>query len=98
MAVTAHLPVILFLKPGNSIATRLVTDNRRPGKVALTAVMRKILITANAVARDRQPWRGRPAAGTPGRPHAEQTAHRAGRVKAAAAPRPVARSASLEAA
>jgi transposase len=77
---------------------RLVTDNRRPGKVALTAVMRKILITANAVARDRQPWRGRPAAGTPGRPHAEQTAHRAGRVKAAAAPRAVARSASLEAA
>src|SRR6266404_694965 len=42
--------------------------------VALTAVMRKILITANAVARDRQPWRGRPAAGTPCRPHAEQTA------------------------
>ncbi len=66
--------------------------------VALTAVMRKILITANAVARDRQPWRGRPAAGTPCRPHAEQTAHRAGRVKTAAAPRAVARSASLEAA
>ena len=66
--------------------------------VALTAVMRKILITANAVARDRQPWRGRPAAGTPCRPHAEQTARRAGRVKAAAAPRAVARSASLEAA
>src|SRR6266404_2628799 len=42
--------------------------------VALTAVMRKILITANAVARDRQPWRGRPAVGTPCRPHAEQTA------------------------
>jgi len=77
---------------------RLVTDNRRPGKVALTAVMRKIRITANAVARDRQPWRGRPAAGTLCRPHAEQTAHRAGRVKAAAAPRAVARSASLEAA
>ena len=77
---------------------RLVTDNRRPGKVALTAVMRKILITANAVARDREPWRGCPAAGTPCRPHAEQTARRAGRVKAAAAPRAVARSASLEAA
>jgi len=77
---------------------RLVTDNRRPGKVALTAVMRKILITANAVARDREPWHGGVAVGTPGRPHAEQTAHRAGRVKAAAAPRAVARSASLEAA
>ena len=76
----------------------LVTDNRRPGKVALTAVMRKILITANPVARDREPWHGRPAAGTPGRPHAEQTARRAGRIKAAAAPRAVAHSASLEAA
>src|SRR5712691_8652023 len=77
---------------------RLVTDNRRPGKVALTAVMRKILITANAVARDHEPWHGRLAAGTPCRPHAEQTDHRAGRVKAAAARRAVARSASLEAA
>jgi transposase len=77
---------------------RLVTDNRRPGKVALAAVMRKILITANAVARDREPWHGRPAAGTACRPHAEQSAHRAGRVKAAAALRAVARSASLDAA
>lgn len=36
---------------------RLVTDNKRPGKVALTALMRKLLVTANAVARDRQPWK-----------------------------------------
>lgn len=36
---------------------RLVVKNQRPGKVALTAVMRKILVTANAVARDRQPWK-----------------------------------------
>lgn len=36
---------------------RLVTENRRPGKVALTAVMRKILVTANAIARDHQPWK-----------------------------------------
>ena len=77
---------------------RLVTDNRRPGKVALTAVMRKILITANAVAKDREPWHGRIAAGTPCRPHAEQSAHRAGRVKAAAALGAGARSASLDAA
>jgi transposase len=77
---------------------RLVTDNRRPGKVALAAVMRKILITANAVAPDREPWHGRPAAGKACRPHAEQSAHRAGRVKAAAALRAVARSASLDAA
>jgi len=31
---------------------RLVQTNNRPGKVALTAVMRKILVIANAVARD----------------------------------------------
>lgn len=36
---------------------RLATENRRPGKVALTAVMRKLLVTANAVARDHQPWK-----------------------------------------
>lgn len=36
---------------------RLVEQNQRPGKVALTAVMRKLLVTANAIARDRQPWR-----------------------------------------
>jgi len=35
---------------------RLVTVNRKPGKVALTAVMRKMLVTLNAIARDRQPW------------------------------------------
>jgi len=31
---------------------RIVRNNNRPGKVALTAVMRKILVIANAVARD----------------------------------------------
>ena len=36
---------------------RLVTENKRPGKVALVAVMRKMLVTLNAIARDRQPWR-----------------------------------------
>jgi transposase len=35
---------------------RLVDNNRRPGKVALTAVMRKLLVTANAIARDHKPW------------------------------------------
>ncbi|MFG1424482.1 transposase, partial [Roseixanthobacter liquoris] len=35
---------------------RLVTHNKRPGKVALTAVMRKLLVTLNAIARDNQPW------------------------------------------
>ncbi len=36
---------------------RLVTENGRPGKVALVAVMRKMLVTLNAIARDREPWR-----------------------------------------
>ena len=35
----------------------LVHENRRPGKVALTAVMRKMLVTLNAIAREQQPWR-----------------------------------------
>lgn len=36
---------------------RLITENRRPGRVALTAVMRKTLVILNAMARDDQPWR-----------------------------------------
>lgn len=43
--------------PFKDFYDRLVNDNKRPGKVALTAVMRKILVTANAIARDRKPWR-----------------------------------------
>lgn len=41
---------------------RLVTANRRPGKVALTAVMRKVLVSLNAIARTREPWKGAVAA------------------------------------
>ncbi|MFD1333847.1 IS110 family transposase, partial [Methylopila musalis] len=41
---------------------RLVTENRRPGKVALTAVMRKMLVTLNAIARDKQNWKHAPKA------------------------------------
>ncbi|HLP66009.1 MAG TPA: IS110 family transposase, partial [Rhizobium sp.] len=36
---------------------RLVQENRRPGKVALTALMRKMLVTLNAIVRDDQPWK-----------------------------------------
>jgi transposase len=36
---------------------KLVDQNRRPGKVALIAVMRKILVILNAIARDGQPWK-----------------------------------------
>jgi transposase len=43
--------------PFKTFYDRLVEDNQRPGKVALTAVMRKILVAANAIARDGQPWR-----------------------------------------
>lgn len=42
--------------PFRDFYNRLTTQNQRPGKVALTAVMRKILVCANAVARDQQPW------------------------------------------
>ena len=35
---------------------RLTEVNKRPGKVALMAVMRKILVTLNAIARDGKPW------------------------------------------
>jgi transposase len=42
--------------PMNSFYCRLTADNGRPGKVALTAVMRKMLVTLNAIARDKQPW------------------------------------------
>ena len=38
--------------PMRDFYRRLVETNHRPGKVALTAVMRKILVIANAVARD----------------------------------------------
>lgn len=48
--------------PMHAFYQRLVMENRRPGKVALTAVMRKILVTLNAVARDRQSWRHAQAA------------------------------------
>ena len=43
--------------PFKTFYDRLVTQNQRPGKVALIAVMRKLLVTANAVARDQQPWK-----------------------------------------
>jgi transposase len=38
--------------PMRHFYNRLVETNHRPGKVTLTAVMRKILVIANAVARD----------------------------------------------
>jgi transposase len=47
--------------PMKDFYNRLVEQNKRPGKVALTAVMRKLLVTANAIARDRQPWKGNAA-------------------------------------
>ena len=37
---------------------RLTQQNRRHGKVALTAVMRKMLVTLSAIACDGEPWRG----------------------------------------
>ena len=43
--------------PFKDFYDRLTIEHQKPGKVALVAVMRKILVTANAIARDRQPWR-----------------------------------------
>lgn len=48
---------ISHASPFKTFYDRLVEQNQRPGKVALTAVMRKILVAANAIARDGQPWR-----------------------------------------
>ena len=48
--------------PMRAFFERLTTQNKRPGKVALTAVMRKILVTLNAIARDGTPWNGAGAA------------------------------------
>ncbi|SRR5258708_3094597 len=42
--------------PFKAFYERLTIENQKPGKIALVAVMRKILVTANAIARDRQPW------------------------------------------
>lgn len=39
----------------NSLYNRLV-DKGKPPKVAITACMRKLLVTANAIARDNKPW------------------------------------------
>ena len=36
---------------------RLVVENRRPGKVALTAVMHKMLVVLNAIAKENKPWK-----------------------------------------
>lgn len=83
--------------PFRDFYDRLVQQNNRPGKVARTALMRKILIIANAVARDHQPWRGPAARGRDCRAHAQPRAHRTGRVKAEAALCAGARRARLEA-
>lgn len=43
-------------RPLKAFYERLVQDNGRPGKVALVAVMRKIIVILNAIARDNRPW------------------------------------------
>lgn len=50
-----HNPVL------RTFYTRLVEANHRPGKVALTAVMRKIIVILNAMASQNSPWRGQTA-------------------------------------
>jgi transposase len=48
---------IRFNPPMKTFYDRLTRDNRRPGKVALTAVMRKMLVTLNAMIRDGTDWK-----------------------------------------
>lgn len=47
-----HNPVL------RDVYQRLVHQNHRPGKVALIAVMRKMIVILNAIARTNQPWNG----------------------------------------
>ena len=49
---------IRFNPPMREFFVRLTEVNQRPGKVAMTAVMRKVLVILNAIARDNQPWSG----------------------------------------
>jgi transposase len=49
------LTAIRRSSPFRSLYERL-TQRGRPKKVALVAVMRKLLVTLNAIVRDRTPW------------------------------------------
>ena len=75
---------------------RLKAAGKLP-KVAIVAVMRKMITTLNAMVRDDVVWADRPAVGTTCRPHGSRCADRLGRVKAVAARSAGARSASLDA-
>ena len=57
----AARPAIRHPSPLRAFHERLVTHYQRPGKVAPCAVMREPLIIANALARDKQPWKQQPA-------------------------------------
>ena len=48
-----------------AVFDRLVTVNHRNGKVALCAVMRKMLVILNAIMRDQEPWQGAAGASAP---------------------------------
>jgi hypothetical protein len=50
--------VIRFNPPVCALYQSL-TQAGRPGKLALTACMRKLLVILNAMSRDRRPWTGR---------------------------------------
>ncbi len=76
---------------------RLKAAGKLP-KVAIVAVMRKMITTLNAMVRDDVGWADRHAVGTACRPHGSRCADRFGRVKAVAARSAGARSASLDAA
>jgi len=53
-----YMATLTAIRPNPIIAAfyqRLVTAGR-PGKLALTAAMRKLLVILNAILRDQRPW------------------------------------------
>ena len=56
-AITMPALVATPFNPDMKAKYEQLINAGKPAKVALTAVMRKILVTANAIARDREPWK-----------------------------------------
>lgn len=73
---------------------RLTEHNKRPGKVALVAVMRKILVILNAIARDAKPWSHAKPAVKRRRNSARRTLSPSGQSPAEATPKRLARQAT----
>ena len=94
---TLYMPALAAIRFNPALRAfhrRLVGVGKKP-KVAIVAVMRKMLTTLNAMLRDGNSWTDEHSDRHTVRPSDGSSAQRAGRVKAAGAHRAVARSASL---